>query len=305
MDHTSGPILVGYDGSPDAQAALMWAIREAASRHLHLRVVYCEPDLTGPDAAAATLAGAPILGAGMPLSGAPIQGAEMPLAGAILGAATREARAAGVPAEGVGRVGPTAVGLLREGEDASMIVIGSRGLSSVSSAILGSTVAHVASHAGCPVIVAREQGHVDGPVVVGVDATRDSEETLGWAIDHASRHGLALEVLHAYAIPVYPGVVPYVPPVEISKATADFEDRLTHEVLAGWREKYPDVHVTLKVRHGRPGPILAEASERASLLVVGSHGRGAFLGMLLGSTSQSLLHHAHGSVAVLHHRRHR
>jgi nucleotide-binding universal stress UspA family protein len=113
-----------------------------------------------------------------------------------------------------------------------------------------------------------------------------------------------LEVLHAYAIPVYPGVVPYVPPVEITQATSDFEERVTHEALAGWSEQYPDVRVTSRVMHGRPGPALVEASERASVTVVGSRGRGAFLGMLLGSTSQSLLHHAKGSVVVVRHRRH-
>lgn len=293
MDHmTVRPIVVGYDGSPDARAALAWAIREAASRHLPLRVVYCEPDLTGADAAAATMAGAPILTAQQPVAG-----------DAIVTPAAQEARAAGVPAEGVALLGPTAPGLLRESADATMVVIGSRGLGSVSSAILGSTVSHVAAHADCPVVVVREQGHLDGPVVVGVEATAEAEEPLGWAFDHASRHALPLEVIHAYAIPVYPGVVPYVPPEEITRATADFEDRLTHELLAGWREKYPDVAVALRVRHGRPGPLLAEATDRASLVVVGSRGRGAFLGMLLGSTSQSLLHHAHGSVAVLRQRR--
>jgi nucleotide-binding universal stress UspA family protein len=92
--------------------------------------------------------------------------------------------------------------------------------------------------------------------------------------------------------------------VEITQATSDFERRVTHEVLAGWSEQYPDVAVSAKVLHGRPAPLLIEASARASLTVVGSHGRGAFLGMLLGSTSQSLLHHAQGSVVVLRHRRH-
>ena len=210
---------------------------------------------------------------------------------------------AGVPVETVSTSGSPASVLVEQSRTAVMVVIGSRGHGSISSAILGSTVSHVASHAHCPVIVAQAQGAPDGPVVVGVDGSADSEELVGWAIDHASRHGLALEVLHSYAIPVYPGVVPYVPPVEITTATAGFEARVTSEVLAGWREKYPDVEIITNVAHGRPGPALVEATGRASLTVVGSHGRGAFLGMLLGSTSQSLLHHATGSVAVLRHRK--
>jgi nucleotide-binding universal stress UspA family protein len=286
-------ILLGFDGSPDAQAALEWAVREAASRHLRLHVLYVQPDLSGWDAAAATMSGAPVLTSTLPDEG-----------DTILATAVRAAESAGVPVSAASIAGPTAGVLVEQSQGADLVVIGSRGLGSVTSAVLGSTVSHVASHAHCPVAVIQSQGASEGPVVVGVDGSAESEELVGWAFDHASRHGLALEVLHAYAIPVYPGVVPYVPPVEITQATSDFEQRVTKEVLAGWQEKYPDVPVTTTVLHGRPAPALVEASARASLTVVGSHGRGAFLGMLLGSTSQSLLHHAKGSVVVLRHRRH-
>lgn len=288
---TSTQIVVGYDASPDARAALDWGIREAASRHLGIRVFHCEPDVAAWDGAAATMAGAPALATALPHEGP-----------ALVAEAAAVVARAGVPVETVSTAGSVSATLVEQSRTAVMLVIGSRGHSAMSSAILGSTVSHVASHAHCPVIVARAQGVADGPVVVGVDGSPESEELVGWAIDHASRHGLSLEVLHAYAIPVYPGVVPYVPPVEITTATAGFEQRVTAEVLAGWREKYPDVEVVMNVAHGRPAPALVAASERASLTVVGSHGRGAFLGMLLGSTSQSLLHHAKGTVAVMRHR---
>ncbi len=289
----STQIVVGYDGSPDSRAALDWAIREAASRRFGIRVVHCEPDLRMWDGAAATMAGAPVLATALPEDG-PTPASE---AAALVAAA-------GVPVETVSGAGPPAGVLVEQSRSAAMVVIGSRGHGAVSSAILGSTVAHVASHSHAPVIVAQAQGAADGPVVVGVDGSPHSEELVGWAIDHASRHGLALEVLHAYAIPVYPGVVPYVPPEEITRATSDFEKRVAAETLAGWRERYPDVDVRVTVSHGRPGPLLVRATERASLTVVGSRGRGAFLGMLLGSTSQSLLQHATGSVAVLRRHKH-
>lgn len=289
----STQIVVGYDGSPDSRGALDWAVREAASRRLGVRVVYCEPDLAAWDGAAATMSGAPVLATSLPHEGP-----------AVVAQAAQVVAQAGVPVETVSTSGAPASVLVEQSRTAVMVVIGSRGHGSISSAILGSTVSHVASHAHCPVIVVQALGASDGPVVVGVDGSTDSEELVGWAMDHASRHGLALEVVHSYAIPVYPGVVPYVPPVEITTATAGFEQRVTSEVLAGWRERYPDVQITTNVAHGRPGPALVEASGRASLTVVGSHGRGAFLGMLLGSTSQSLLHHAQGSVAVIRHRRH-
>jgi nucleotide-binding universal stress UspA family protein len=285
-------LVVGFDGSADARAALDWAVREAGTRHLALRIVHVEPDITGWDAAAATIAGAPVLTTALPEEGA-----------SVLDAALAVAAQAGIPARAVESTGSTAGMLVEESRSADLVVIGSRGHGAASSAVLGSTVSHLVSHAHCPVIVVRTDGAVDGPVVVGVDGSPESEQPLGWAFDHASRHGLPLEVLHAYTIPVYPGVVPYVPPVEITEATAAFEQRIAHEALAGWGERYPDVAVTVTVQHTRPAPALIEASARASLTVVGSRGRGAFLGMLLGSTSQSLLHHAVGSVAVL--RRHK
>lgn len=289
----SDQIVVGFDGSPDAQSALEWAIREATSRRLGIRVVYVEPDLSGWDASAATMSGAPVLANVLPHD--PI---------AILDPALEQVRGAGLAVTSEALSGSTAGVLVEQSRTAHLLVIGSRGVGSISSIVLGSTVAHVAAHGHCPVIVVRAEGAPDGPVVVGADGSPESQEVVGWAFDHASRHGLTLEVLHAYSIPVYPGVVPYVPPVEITEATAAFEERVTREVLAGWGEQYPDVVVTTRVLHGRPAPALIEASQRASLTVVGSRGRGAFLGMLLGSTSLSLLQHAHGSVAVLRKHKH-
>lgn len=285
---TSTQIVVGYDGSPDSRAALGWAVREAASRSLGIRVLYCEPDIAAWDGAAATMSGAPALATTLPHDAA----------GMISEAAALVAGAA-VPVETVTTSGSIASSLVEQSRTAVMIVIGSRGHGALSSAILGSTVAHVASHAHSPVVVAQADGPMDGPVVAGVDGSAGSELVVAWAIDYASRHRLALEVLHAFAIPVYPGVVPYVPPEGITAATSSFESRVTAEVLAGLRESYPDVEVSTRVQHGRPGPLLVEATGRATLTVVGSRGRGAFMGMLLGSTSQSLLQHANGSVAVL------
>lgn len=282
-------ILVGYDGSDDATAALDWAVREAVVRDCQLHVLYVAADIAAMDAAAVSLAG-------MPVSTRAIH---MDDPAGILDQARDRVARSGVRLTATSTVGAPARVLVEQSTDAALLVMGSRGLGSAASLVLGSSVIHVTAHAHCPVVVAQAGGALDGPVVVGVDASPASQEPLGWAFAHADSHGVPLEVLHTFAIPVYPGVVPYVPPVELTRGAADFAQRTVHEVLAGWRERYPDVTVTTKVVHNRPGPALIDASARASITIVGTRGRGAFLGMLLGSTSQALLHHARGTVIVV------
>ena len=63
-------------------------------------------------------------------------------------------------------------------------------------------------------------------------------------------------------------------------------------MLAELIEKYPDVQVKKVIARDRPVRALTNAAENAQLLVTGSHGRGGFKGMLLGSTSRALLQSA-------------
>ena len=58
------------------------------------------------------------------------------------------------------------------------------------------------------------------------------------------------------------------------------------------QQAFPDVPVKKIIARDRPVRALTDASEGAQLLVVGSHGRGGFKGMLLGSTSRALLQSA-------------
>ncbi|WP_460700804.1 universal stress protein, partial [Nocardia thraciensis] len=69
----------------------------------------------------------------------------------------------------------------------------------------------------------------------------------------------------------------------------DTEDAVFAESLAGFGERYPDVPVRRILVRDRPVRSLLEESEKAQLVVVGSHGRGGFAGMLLGSTSAALV----------------
>jgi nucleotide-binding universal stress UspA family protein len=67
----------------------------------------------------------------------------------------------------------------------------------------------------------------------------------------------------------------------------------------GWAEKYPDVDVRRSTVRGGAATVLKHQSHRAELLVVGSRGRGGFSGLLLGSVSQAMIHHAACPVAVV------
>jgi nucleotide-binding universal stress UspA family protein len=78
------------------------------------------------------------------------------------------------------------------------------------------------------------------------------------------------------------------------------EKALLSESLAGHAERYPDVEVHAVVRRGAPAQVVLAAADDAELVVVGSRGRGGFRGLLLGSVSQTVLHHAVCPVVVVH-----
>lgn len=76
-------------------------------------------------------------------------------------------------------------------------------------------------------------------------------------------------------------------------------ERLPAGALAGFAERYPDVVVRYEVLSGEPRETLIEASGNAQLMVVGARGLGGLAGLLLGSVSQAVLHHAHCPVIVV------
>ncbi|MGW7791434.1 universal stress protein, partial [Streptomyces tricolor] len=77
------------------------------------------------------------------------------------------------------------------------------------------------------------------------------------------------------------------------------EQELLDRTVTGWQESYPEVGVERRLVRSRIRNALIDASREAQLVVAGARGSGGFTGLLLGSVSQALLHHAHCPVTVV------
>ena len=182
---------------------------------------------------------------------------------------------------------PTLVDLTKE---AQMIVVGCRGEGALARVLLGSVSTALVHHAHCPVAVIhadvpRPAGFDHAPVLVGIDGSPASESATAIAFDEASWRGVNLVALHAWSDADWPEF----PVMEASAIKATAEEVLAQR-LAGWQERYPDVTVRRVVAFDHPARHLLEQSESAQLVVLGSHGRGGFAGMLLGSVSSAIVH---------------
>ncbi|MGP9725559.1 universal stress protein [Corynebacterium sp. AOP40-9SA-29] len=188
--------------------------------------------------------------------------------------------------------------LLQLSEEADIVVMGSRGLGGLSGLVLGSVSSAVVSHASCPVVVVRKDNDVTvenkyGPVVVGVDGSDISRKALDYAFREADARGATLRAVHSWAdAQVQTSLVGLAAVQSQLDAMSAQERKILQDELASMREKYPEVTVEEVVERDRPIQVLKDNADDAQLLVLGSHGRGGFRGMLLGSTSRALLQYA-------------
>lgn len=285
-------IVVGYDGSQDSHSALEFAAGEAAARDVPLRLVHA---FTPPMGGAG-------LGYGTILPADALETMRDGIAVRLeADAEAIGARFPGVEIDTRVVVGNSAAALLDESSDAALLVVGSRGLGGFRGMLLGSTGIQVASHAPCPAVIVRGSASVDArSVVVGLDGSELSQAALAWAFDYASRHGMVLHAVHAWTLPSFDLLAAPAGPAPADEATImEEEQRSAAESLAGFAERYPDVEVRETVVRESPVKALLEAAKDASLLVVGTHGRGEFMSAVLGSVSQALLRKAEIPVVVV------
>ena len=191
--------------------------------------------------------------------------------------------------------------LVDASEQAALVVLGSRGVGGFTGILTGSTAVATIARAHCPVVVVRgDQPDPAGPVVVGVDGSPTSESALAWAYEEASSRGSELVAVHGWtefaSENSYAFARQFI--VDWDVVQTRQEEQLA-ERLAGYGEKYPDVTVRRVVEGGRARQLLLDHARSAQLLVVGSRGHAELGGLLLGSTSQALIHHAPCPVLVV------
>jgi nucleotide-binding universal stress UspA family protein len=281
-------IVVGVDGSPASRVAVDWAARDAAMRNVPLTLVHVANGVVAP------------------LSQTPLptgfgkwqqQRGRQFIDDAIRVAAEATIETGPVQVKTEMYYSATIPTLVDLSKEAEIVVVGSRGQGAFGS-LLGSVSAGLVHHAHCPVAVIHDEDPLmphpaQAPVLVGIDGSPASELATAIAFDEASRRQVDLIALHAWSDA---GVLDF-PGMDWSTMKSS-EDEVLAERLAGWQERFPDVTVHRLVVCDRPARQLVEHSEEAQLVVVGSHGRGGFAGMLLGSVSAAVVHSARMPVIV-------
>ena len=136
-------------------------------------------------------------------------------------------------------------------------------------------------------------------VVVGVDGSEQALTAARWALDVAVRRNLPLEVVHSWSVPL--------PPVGMGPAPVGLNDdsirnaaqAVLDDAVNALTSSAPAARVTGTLYPGTPTAALLDASEHATMIVVGSSGLDRITEFILGSVTQQVVAHAHCPVAVV------
>ncbi|MET9617660.1 universal stress protein [Kitasatospora indigofera] len=294
-----GPVVVGFDGSPESLAATDWAAREALRWHLPLELVQAwpwrQPHVLGSEDAERW--GRRRLARQEALLRAELPGIEV--------SAAHVPDAAPAVLEAAGRT-------------ASMLVLGSRGLGPIRGFLIGSVSRQVLGRAGCPVALVRagrtaSAGRLPvaggGPgtgtppreVVLGLDLRHRCDEVVAFAFGSAARRSAPLRVVHAWAPPRRSGFMAFAAAGSLAEDLAAVEHRVLADALGPGRERYPQVDVIEQLTPGSAARTLVEAAAQAGLLVIGLHTRRPATGPSLGPVAQAATRHASCPVVVVPH----
>lgn len=137
-----------------------------------------------------------------------------------------------------------------------------------------------------------------GAVVVGVDGSDHSHRALDAACDVAAREHRPLHVLHCYE--PYPAAMgPVLPSRDVTTTLRGIAESVVQEAREHVTQRHPSLTVSTSLSTHDAREKLSAVSHQASLLVVGSRGRGGMRSLLLGSTSLWIAHHSACPVLVV------
>ncbi|MFJ6841942.1 universal stress protein [Streptomyces griseoluteus] len=278
------PIVVGVDGSAPSLRAVDWGVEEAALRGAPLRLVYASLWERYEGELIAQELNRPV---------------EEVMARDVVGTAEARARSRrpGVEVTTDVLAGEPEYALVRESRTARAVVLGSRGRSGFTEALLGSVSLTVAGHAHCPVFVLRdgpedEVGVGSPRIVLAVgDKPRDAA-AVRFAAQEAELRGLPLEAVRAWRRPSGPFS-------GHDAGEVDPEEAAREVVAEALRDVPEGVATVVRTPEGPTRDALVEAARGATLLVVGGHPRHGGFGLQLGRVAHGVLHRAPCPVAVV------
>ena len=266
---TAPAIVVGIDGSAAASRAAVWAIDEAISRDIPLRLV-AVPEPT-PDSG----------------DGAQEARSAVQAAAAVVRADGRSVRVETEVVTGA----PTLV-LLEASRTAAMVCIGALGLRHFGHHRVGSTSVALVGSAHCPVAVVRG-GRPAGWVVVELDDTPEAATVLQCGVAEARLRSAPLRVLGAWQSRTGDS--------HDAAAVADGNRMVRAQLdrrLTEWRHRYPDLDVAPVAVHGSMLGYLTDHIADIQLVVVGARNAGG-IGELFGPAGLAALHDTDCSVLVV------
>ena len=281
-------IAVGVDGSEASRAATRWAAREAQRRGCGLRIVHVYNDYIAPIG---------FYGVGYLPSSLETQAVTK----GIMDAATQEARRT-LSAELIETVvleGDRRAGLIQIAARTAMMVLGDGPRDVLDRVFTGTVTTAVASHATAPVVVVPDtwQDETGDAVVVGIKDYDTAETVVAASLDVASARSARLVVLHAWhALSGYDDAI--AAHTEAPHWESQAKSALQGVVDRAVERTAHPTDVEVRVVHGHPASVLAQASADAGLLLVARRAHGFPFGRL-GATGRSLLHRSHCPVMVL------
>jgi nucleotide-binding universal stress UspA family protein len=303
----SRSLLIGFDGSPEAEAAIRAA---GAILGPGRAVVAHVADII----AAAVSHTGPMRGAAEELEAEEARGAARTAERGAELAEHAGFEAVAVVARGTPKAWPKLLELADE-HGAEAVVVGARGIGRVESALLGSVSAGLLGHSHLPVLIVPPlpEEHPSGPVLIAYDGSVHADAAIEAAGRLLAEHEAVLQTVWVSCRAVAAAGVAGAPAGVVAKGAAEIDRGLRAEA-----ERSVERGVRLAADHGLElrgeavearGNVwrtLLDSAEagRAAAVVVGSHGRSALGAMLTGSVSRALVHYAPAPVLVVRPRAH-